>query len=143
MKNYWKSRNNVKGLIPNNKIIRLKIIICLLFFKFALRILPFSTFKALYKNLTQSKKKSTHNPEQISIITEGIKQLCKTPGLYTNCLTQALTTKFLLRSDRELVLIIGVNIENGFEAHAWVEKSGVYIIGDTPLTKFTPLWQWA
>ncbi|UFH56887.1 lasso peptide biosynthesis B2 protein [Spirosoma sp. KNUC1025] len=38
------------------------------------------------------------------------------------CLPQALALKYLLRRDRLAEIVIGVDKNNGFSAHAWVEK---------------------
>ncbi len=58
------------------------------------------------------------------------------------CLPQALTLKYYLNSDSAVKLIIGINVENTFKAHAWVEKNTKYLIGDLPFEIYTPLWTW-
>lgn len=64
------------------------------------------------------------------------------PKLFT-CLPKALTTKFLLRNKGNVVLKIGVQLENQvFEAHAWVEKEDKIIMGNQANFTFKPLWVW-
>lgn len=55
---------------------------------------------------------------------------------YCSCLTQALAVRTLLRMrgiSSELTLGVDKSKTENFEAHAWVEISGVIIIGKLPL----------
>ena len=142
MKTCWRLLKKINSHFPSNKNIVLKSTICLLFFKFSLTILSFVNFKKLFYSLTQTNILQDYNHNQISEITYAVKVISSHLPFETNCLVQALTTKFLLRHDKNVVLMIGVNIHTGFEAHAWVEKEGIIIIGDASLTHFTPLWDW-
>jgi hypothetical protein len=58
------------------------------------------------------------------------------------CLAEALVTQLLLaRRGYPSRVLIGVakDVENGFEAHAWVEHRGEIIIGGRALERYTPL----
>jgi hypothetical protein len=63
------------------------------------------------------------------------------PG--ASCLTQALTTRVLLRGAGQPARVrIGVakSVEGELQAHAWVESGGVIVVGKQPdLARFTPL----
>lgn len=143
MKNWWKSLKNLSTSVPINKILLVKVAFYLLFFRFALKVLPFKNFKQLYSCIIKTRKTKDYNITQIKEIANAVIAVSENLPLSTACLTQALTTKLLLRSDSEIVLRIGVFIERGFEAHAWVEKKGIYIIGESPLTDYTPIWDWS
>lgn len=62
--------------------------------------------------------------------------------LRTNCLTQALALRILLRRRRlESIICIGVakNESEPLELHAWVESGGRVVIGNVNLPRFTPM----
>ncbi len=84
----------------------------------------------------------TANYDNIKIreIAYSIKKVSNHLAFKSTCLIQALTAKLMLSNVPDLLLTIGVSLENGFEAHAWIEKDGRYIIGETPVKQFTPIW---
>jgi hypothetical protein len=140
MKNWWKSFKTFWRLSRLNRVDSLKIAIYLTVFWFTLKMIPFDTFIRLYKCLLRNHKSTNYNISRIQEITQIIKSVSKYHVFDSTCLTQALTAKLILRSDPDLVLTIGVSLANGFEAHAWIEKNGVYVIGDIPTLHFTPIW---
>ena len=97
-----------------------------------LRILPFATFKKVYRSW---KRKGTENnaEEQVYAVSTAGRFLKST------CLVQALVLKHLLADSR---LVIGVSGGKTFEAHAWVERNGKIILGEMPARSFAPLWVW-
>ncbi|MFY7908262.1 MAG: lasso peptide biosynthesis B2 protein [Emticicia sp.] len=135
-------RVSFRKILQINKITVLKVIFWMIFFRFAIRMVSFNNLKSLSLYLTKSKKSKNYNSSQIKEIAKAVKVISESLPFNVSCLTQALTTKFLLRHDKNVLVVIGVSLKDGFEAHAWVEKYGLYIIGDTPLTKFTPIWHW-
>lgn len=142
MKNWWKLLKNPNTSLPIDKILTIRVAIYLLFIKFALKLLPFKNFKTLYNYLIQTRKSKDYNTTEVKEIANAVKAISETIPLSTACLSQALTTKLLLQSDPNVILKIGVLVERGFEAHAWVEKNGVFIIGESPLTNYVPIWDW-
>jgi hypothetical protein len=140
MKNWWKSFKTFWKLSRLNKIDSLKIAIYLIFFWFTLKMIPFDKFIRLYKYLVRNYKSTNYNNSRIREITHIVKAVSRYLVFDSTCLTQALTAKLILRSVPDLVLNIGVSLANGFEAHAWIEKDRMYIMGDIPPSHFTPIW---
>ncbi|MCP9754754.1 lasso peptide biosynthesis B2 protein [Lacihabitans sp. CCS-44] len=140
MKNWWKSFKTFWRLSRLNKVDSLKIAIYLTFFWFTLKMVPFNKFIRLYNYILRNHKSTNYNISRVQEITQTIKTVSRYLVFDSTCLTQALTAKLILRSIPDLVLTIGVSLVNGFEAHAWIEKDRMYIIGDTPSSHFTPIW---
>ena len=82
---------------------------------------------------------SNHSNKLIET-SQSIKKVSRYFAFHSTCLIQALTAKLMLCNIPNLSIIIGVSLENGFEAHAWIEKDGDYIIGEMPVKQFTPIW---
>ncbi|MBP6757554.1 MAG: lasso peptide biosynthesis B2 protein [Bacteroidia bacterium] len=140
MKNWWKSFKTFWRLSRLNKVDSLKIAIYLTFFWFTLKMVPFNKFIRLYKYILRNHKSTNYKISRVQEITQMIKTVSRSLVFDSTCLTQALTAKLMLRSIPDLVLTIGVSLVNGFEAHAWIEKDRMYIIGDIPSSHFTPIW---
>ncbi len=138
-RNWWKSFNVFWQLPTLKKFNLFKIAIYLVFFKVALKMLPFNKFINFFKFLIRTNKSIQYNSGIIFDISENVKTVSNNLVFHSTCLIQALTTKLLLRFDKNIVLIIGVCLKNGFEAHAWIEKDGNYIVGDEAVANFTPI----
>jgi Transglutaminase-like superfamily len=106
-------------------------------------ILPFNLFKKMYNWLIEKKQNASLDDLQIQRRIYFIKAIAANLPFGLTCLPQALTLKYYLRKDKEVELIIGINTEITFKAHAWVEKNNIYLIGDLPFENYTPLWTWS
>jgi len=140
MKNWWKSFKTFWRLSRLNKVDSLKIAIYLTFFWFTLKMVPFNKFIRVYKYILRHHNYTNYKISRVQEITQMIKTVSRYLVCDSTCLTQALTAKLMLDSIPNLVLTIGVSLVNGFEAHAWIEKDRMYIIGDIPSSHFTPIW---
>lgn len=140
MKNWWKSFKTFWRLSRLNKVDSLKIAIYLTFFWFTLKMVPFNKFIRVYKYILRNHNYTNYKISRVQEITQMIKTVSRYLVFDSTCLTQALTAKLMLGSIPNLVLTIGVSLVNGFEAHAWIEKDRMYIIGDIPSSHFTPIW---
>ncbi len=60
------------------------------------------------------------------------------------CLVQALSAKWLLRTQPDMRLCIGVqkNKAQLFSAHAWIEYKGITILGEQTDQAFEPILEW-
>ena len=108
--------------------------------RIGLKILSFQRFRQVYSSLS-----TTTSSVHVSDITieRYVWAIDRVSGsLSAVCLPQALALKFFLRTDKAAEIIIGIDKTTGFSAHAWVEKNGKKLIGDTPLTTFQPIWTW-
>jgi Transglutaminase-like superfamily len=126
-----------------DKWLLFKVVFALLFLKISLVILPFQVFKKLYNSLLLSGKNTNLNEKQIEKLVYFIKASAANLPFGLTCLPQALTLKYYLKKDPNVQLIIGINTEITFKAHAWVEKNKIYLIGDIPFETYTPLWTWS
>ncbi|MCP9770350.1 lasso peptide biosynthesis B2 protein [Lacihabitans sp. LS3-19] len=129
-----------KILNIEDKLLFIRTLYRLFYFKCFLTILPFSRFKNLYESLNPSKK--TTDIEE-KLIVKYIMAIASNLPFGFSCLPQALTLKYFLKNDSETEIILGVNTDQkAFKAHAWVERNGTYLIGDIPFEHYTPLWNW-
>jgi len=145
MKSLRKYLTRWHKLSGNEKIAFLKAVICLFIVKTGLVLLPFSTFRKLFHWL--SKSDSVHEVSQLEIdrTVWAVDTAANLLPMNLLCLPRALATKYLLRKIPSLTLEIGVEINpaKAFEAHAWVEKNGLVIIGDWPgSVSYQRLWVW-
>lgn len=140
MKNLSKKWNKFKELTWSQKKLIFKVIPLIIIIKLGLVVLPFKNFKAIYQYLVSKKENTNYHVEQI---VWSVKAIASTIPLGLNCLPQALTTKYFL-TNNEYKIKIGVQFspEKKFEAHAWIEKNGIFIIGDFPAFQYTPIWEW-
>ncbi|MBP6385828.1 MAG: lasso peptide biosynthesis B2 protein [Pseudarcicella sp.] len=111
----------------------------LIFFKIAL-LLPFSKFKFLFEHISKLPICSSHRQE---LIVQYVKSVGKILPFGFTCLPQALTVKFLLRNQKDIIIKIGILRETtSFQSHAWVEKNHQTIIGESD-KNYTPIWNWS
>ena len=111
-----------------------------LLIRVGLKILSFNRFRHLYASLLQPTAVADISDKRIKQYTWAIERV--SGSLSAVCLPQALALKFFLRHDKMTQIVIGVEKSKGFSAHAWVEKSGRILIGDSPQLNFQPLWKW-
>ncbi len=137
-----KSINKFLALPLQEKYELVKTLIFLVFIKSTLVLLPFSWFKKLYNFLLKRTAKNYKSNSEITRLIYFIKAISANLPLGLTCLPQALTLKYYLRNEAEVKLIVGVNLEQTFKAHAWVEKNTTFLIGDLPFETYTPLWTW-
>lgn len=117
----------------------------LLVIKLGLITLPFSTFRRIYNSFSKSNRKQEGLENEVDTTVWAVKSAADFLPVELLCLPRALATKYLLRHVPALTLEIGieVNAAKAFEAHAWVEKNGLIIIGDWPETvSYRRLWVW-
>ncbi len=115
----------------------------LLAIKLGLEIVPYPIFKKWYDKLTKTKLHKTYLDQDLKNAAWAIQVVSARWPWRATCLPQALTFKYLHRHDPRLQLQIGVNKSTSgqVQAHAWVEKDGQFLIGDSP-ESFKPIWQW-
>jgi Transglutaminase-like superfamily len=143
MKNYLKSIVKFFRFSFQEKTQIIKVFFLLSIFKAGLILLSFEKFKKFYNwfsGVFQTQNLDIQKIERSIFFLKGI--AANTPLGFT-CLPQALVLKYLLKNDKEVQIIIGVNTETSFKAHAWVEKNHKFLIGDIPFENYTPLWTWA
>lgn len=140
MKNWSRRYNNWSKISINDKLLLIKIGFILLTISGLNKFLPFKTFRKLFNTLLKINSRIPDSNTKY----KSIGFIKKWAGLLNiTCLPQALTVKYLFRSLNNVQLIIGVNKNSDqFNAHAWVEENGTYIIGDRPFEQYTPLWVW-
>lgn len=134
-----------RKLSGNEKITFLKAVVCLFFIKIGLTLLPFSTFRKLFYWFSKSDSMHEASQQQIDVTVWAVDTAANLLPMNLLCLPRALATKFLLRKIPSLTLEIGVEINpsKAFEAHAWVEKNGLVIIGDwSESVSYQRLWVW-
>lgn len=111
-----------------------------LLIRLALKFLSFPQFRKLYASFLHPGLDSEVSNARIGQYIWAIERV--SGPLAAVCLPQALALKFFLRSDRKSEIVIGVDKKSGFSAHAWVEKNGRILIGDTPQLHYQPIWKW-
>jgi hypothetical protein len=141
MKNYFRAINSVKF---SEWTLLFQVFLNLCWLKLNLLMLPWSSFREKY---TQALKSNTQNKtlslETRNSVIRYIKAISHYLPFGFTCLPQALCLKYFLKSDPGVKVILGVNNDAGFQAHAWVEKEGLYLIGDQPLIQYKTIWTWA
>ena len=134
-----------KALSGGEKISFVSSVICLTIIKAGLVLLPFSTFRKLFAWFTKSQTKNEVSQQKISQTAWAVASAAHHLPFELLCLPQALATKYLLRKVPSLTLEIGVAIDSSktFQAHAWVEKNGSFVIGDWDENiSYQRLWVW-
>jgi hypothetical protein len=131
-------------LSPTTQSYLLHAAIVILTIKIGLNIFPYSVFKKWYDKLTENTLQKQFADQDFKKATWAIRVVSARWPWRATCLPQALTFKYLHRQDSRLQLQIGVNksASGQFQAHAWVEKDGKILIGETP-ESFKPLWEWS
>jgi len=123
------------GISYNEKVTAIRILTRMSLIFFMLKILRFEYFKKWYSHSLPKNKKAIDQ----NLLIKYIKSIGS--RLNFTCLPQALTLKYFLNSQTEL--IIGVQKQNEkFEAHAWVQQENEILIGESPNDHFTPIWTW-
>ena len=140
MKNWWKRFKQFRRFNLSSQRLLIQTFILVCFIRLSLKLLSFQQFRKLYSRLTRSKERVDAPDELIVRRTWAIKKISST--LSATCLPQALALTYFLRKDKHIELIVGVRKSHTFEAHAWVERNGVILIGDLPGIDFQPLWIW-
>ncbi len=117
--------------------------VLVLVIKIGLKVLPYAVFKKWYDKLTKAKLQKTYSDQDLKKATWAIQVVSARWPWRATCLPQALVFRYLHRYDSSLQLQIGVNKNTSgqVQAHAWVEKDGQVLIGDSP-ENFKPIWQW-
>ncbi|WP_262709872.1 lasso peptide biosynthesis B2 protein [Dyadobacter psychrotolerans] len=134
-----------KSLSGREKLSFVKSAMCLTVIKAGLVFLPFSTFRKFFDWFSKSKTKKEISQQEIKQTVWAVASAAHHLPFELLCLPQALATKFLLREVPFLTLEIGVAIDASktFQAHAWVEKNGSFIIGDWDENiSYQRLWVW-
>lgn len=111
-----------------------------LLIRLGLKLLSFHQFRQVYASFLRPADTVIAPNDQISRLVWAIE--CVSHSLSAVCLPQALALKFFLRKDHSAEIVIGVDTQQGFSAHAWVEKNGRILIGDSPQIHFQPIWKW-
>lgn len=140
MKNWWKRFRKFSVLSFKDKILIVQAFIIISCIKISLRLLSFQRFRDFYKKVTYTSY-SAEIP--VTLIDKKVWAIQRVAGILSAfCLPQALALTYFLRTDKQVVLRVGVSKQETFEAHAWVEKKGKILIGELPGTNFQPLWNW-
>ena len=123
--------------------LRLKAVLLLAATRVGLWLLPFQT---LYRTLNAVAGMRTGMlgpaPASPVKVAWAVELAARYMPVFTTCLTQALSTQFLLvRRGHPATLHIGVlkDDEGRLQAHAWVESGGEAVIGGHELERYTPL----
>jgi|GEM_PF-1514468 len=112
--------------------------------KIGLKVLTFNKFKPFFNFFLKTKTAKSYSAEWAKKVVWSVQTMAHVLPFGVVCLPQALAVKYLLRGDHCYLLKIGVSTQNQlFSAHAWVEKDGILIIGDTPQTQYVPIWTWS
>ena len=138
--NGWKRLMKWHRLPIQNQLLVIQSFIVVLVIQVGLRLLSFQQFKCLYMKLIAMRGKTEIPIQSIERKIWAI-QLVSRP-LSAFCLPQALALICLLKADKEVKLIVGIQKTHKFEAHAWVEKDGVILLGELPNFSFKPIWTW-
>lgn len=140
MKNWWKRFREFSYLSLTDKLLIIHTAIILVLVRIGLKVLSFQQFRNLYGKLLSVNKSASTSDTSIDRQVWAIQKVSGT--LAAVCLPQALTLAYFLRKDKGIELVVGVQKIHTFEAHAWVEKSGKILIGESPDNSFKPLWVW-
>lgn len=140
MKSWLKRFKKIIGLPLTDQWMLFRVFLMVLTVKTGLKLLTFGSFNTLYTDLFLGRKYRSMPDEKVQKIIRAIKSV--SPSLSALCLPQALTLKYFLRGDKDAEIVIGVKKNVKLEAHAWVEKNGVILIGDLPESDFQPIWTW-
>ena len=109
--------------------------------KFWLKVLSFKSFKKAYDLFISTKKTKTYTKKEIKLYVYSL--LLATKILNSTCLVKSLVLKYYLRKDKRYQLQIGVNIEEGFSAHAWLkDQKGKVMFDNIENNKFSTIWNW-
>lgn len=146
-----RKRMACQALRSPDRLILLEAAVVLVSVRLGLRLLPFQTVRSFLGRFAASAKRQGRPAAAGSAAAPRIVRAvdCAGRGLGLTCLPRALTTHALLaRRQIDSTLRIGVTRTPGapLEAHAWVERDGVVIMGELPnLSRFVkmPLSEWS
>ena len=140
MKNWWKRFNEFARLRIADQLLIAQTFIVVVLIRIGLKFLSFQQFRTVYSKVTAAKK---YNNTVGQLIERRVWAIQKVSGtLSAVCLPQALALTYFLRTEKDVELIVGVQKSHTFEAHAWVEKKGTILIGQSPDSSFQPIWVW-
>jgi len=140
VKNYWQTYTKLAQQ-QRNWLWRAGWVVLVI--KVLLILLPYSFFRKHYDRLVSVRLSKQYDDQTLQEVAWAIRVVSSRWPWNAVCLPQALSFKYLLREDSMLLLQIGVNRNKGgeFQAHAWVEKDGKILIGDTA-EEYQTLWTW-
>lgn len=108
--------------------------------RLGLWLLPFDTLRRWVER--QASPRSSHSGASADQIVWAVGRASHyVPGAHS-CLPRALVAHILFRREgypSELHIGVALDEHKKLQAHAWVESQGRVLIGDTDLTRFTPL----
>ncbi len=132
----------ISQLNPQEATILAKVLLHLIIFKVALLLLPFEYFKSFFKWISAFKNSKKNTTEYNHLVIKFTQSLGARLPLGFTCLPQAIAVKYLLRSDKKIVLKIGIIKNNTiFQSHAWLEKDGKILVGESS-ENYIPIWNW-
>ncbi|MVM30649.1 lasso peptide biosynthesis B2 protein [Spirosoma sp. HMF4905] len=140
MKDWWKRFSEFSHLSLADKLLIGQTVAIMIVIRAGLKLLSFQQFRKLYGKLLTVRKSTTTSDKLIERQVWAIQKVSGT--LAAVCLPQALALTYFLRKEKGIELVVGVQKKQAFEAHAWVEKSGRILIGESPDNSFKPLWVW-
>lgn len=140
MKNWWKRFKEFARLSLADQWLIMQTFAVVVLIRIGLKLLSFQQFRTVFSKVTAAKKYSNTVDKLIKRRVWAIQKVSGT--LSAVCLPQALALTYFLRKDNGVELIVGVQKKQAFEAHAWVEKNGTILIGQSPDSSFQPIWVW-
>ncbi len=140
MKNWLRRFEKFFSYSFAEQVVVVRAFVVVLLIRLALKLLSFQRFRQVYASLLQPAATINAPNELINQYVWAIERV--SGSLSAVCLPQALALKYFLRNDKMTEIVIGIDNNNGFSAHAWVEKNGRILIGDSPQVNFQPLWKW-
>lgn len=142
MKNLLRKLTKFSALSFADKRKLLQIWLLLATISSLLKILPFNFFLKIYRfSLTLPPIFSATNSNSQRHLAELTTKAAAGFPFTINCLPIALAFKWLYRADETIILKIGVQRNDAFEFHAWVENHKRVVINDTTGNSFSVLWQ--
>ena len=140
MRNSLKKFREFFRLSLSDKLILIKAFVVIALIRTGLKFFSFQNFKKFY-NKSIEKHAGVNLP---LIVVERHIWAVNTisPRISAQCLPQALALKYLLRKDKSIKLIIGINHNKGLAAHAWIEKDNKILLGEFISGEFQKIWTW-
>jgi len=119
-----------------------KVFVVLAVYKLLLFFFPFNRFMTAEKALPFQKIEASE--EIISEVIWAIHLVSSKIPMGFTCLIQVLAAKWLLRSQPEIRVRIGVQktVTEGFSAHAWLAYQNKIILGQQANQSFEPILEW-
>ena len=119
-----------------------RVFVVLAVYKCLLLMLPFNRFIRTAKPASPARKPISEN--HLTELMWAITVVSNRVPLGFTCLVQALSAKWLLKTQPDVRLCIGVqkNRASNFSAHAWIEYKGRTILGEQAGHAFEPILEW-